>query len=86
MLGKRADTTAPPHHLTNVFVGTALLWFGWFGFNGGSAIGATPRAGMAAFVTTIAAASGALGWVLVDAIKSKKLSGLGFCSGAIVGI
>jgi ammonium transporter, Amt family len=87
MLGKRTTThTHPkPHNATNVFLGTALLWFGWFGFNGGSAIAATPRAGMAAFVTTLAAAGGSLTWVLIDTIKSKKLSGIGYCSGAIAG-
>jgi ammonium transporter, Amt family len=72
--------------MTNVFLGTALLWFGWFGFNGGSAIGATPRAAMAALVTTVAAAGAAVAWLVVDAMKGKKLSGLGFCTGAIVGI
>jgi Amt family ammonium transporter len=72
--------------MANVFLGTALLWFGWFGFNAGSALAATPRAAMAGFVTTVAAASGGLAWVLIDYVKIRKLSGLGFCSGAIAGL
>jgi Amt family ammonium transporter len=75
-----------PHNMTNVFLGTALLWFGWFGFNSGSALAAGPRAAMAGLVTTIAASAGGLSWVLVDFIRIKKLSGLGFCSGAIAGL
>lgn len=54
VLGKRSllPASSKPHNIMNVFVGTGLLWFGWFGFNGASALGATPRAAMAAFVTT----------------------------------
>ncbi|KAI8906808.1 ammonium transporter AmtB-like domain-containing protein [Gorgonomyces haynaldii] len=89
VLGKRRSNGQDlhkPHNLTNVFLGTALLWFGWFGFNGGSAVAATPRAGMAAFVTTIAACAGGLSWVLIDAIRTKKVSGVGFCSGVLAGL
>lgn len=89
MLGKRTPTTHgtdKPSSVTNVFLGTALLWFGWFGFNGASAIGATSRAGMAAMVTTISASAGALVWVLIDCIRTKKISGIGFCSGALAGL
>lgn len=89
MIGRRRSLGAEhfkPHNMTNVFLGTALLWFGWFGFNGASAIGATPRAGMAAFVTTVAGASGALAWTLIDALRTKKISGVGFCSGALAGL
>ena len=87
LIGQRKNPqNSRPHNLTNVFIGTALLWFGWFGFNGASAFGATPRAAMAAFVTTVAAASGALGWVAVDALRTRKLSGIGFCSGALAGL
>ncbi|KAJ1340217.1 hypothetical protein BSLG_005210 [Batrachochytrium salamandrivorans] len=75
-----------PHNITNVFIGTALLWFGWFGFNGGSAMAATPRAAMAVAVTLFAAAAGALSWTLVDYINTKKLSGVAFCTGAISGL
>jgi Amt family ammonium transporter len=86
VLGKRNGPQGKHHNLANVFLGTALLWLGWFGFNGASAIGATPRAAMSGFVTTIAASSGALAWVLVDALRTKKLSGVGFCSGALAGL
>lgn len=87
MLGKRIDNSkSSPHNMTSVFLGTSILWLGWFGFNGGSALSATPRAAMAALVTTIAGGSGALGWVVVDAMRTKKISGLGFCCGAIAGL
>lgn len=75
-----------PHNVTNVFLGCALLWFGWFGFNAGSALAATPRAAMAGFVTTLAASAGALAWVIVDYARIRKLSGVGFCSGALAGL
>lgn len=87
MLGKRKNPgNSKPHNISNVFLGTALLWFGWFGFNGASAVGATPRAAMAAFVTTISASSGALVWIIIDSMRTKKLSGIGFCSGALAGL
>ncbi|RKO88842.1 ammonium transporter AmtB-like domain-containing protein, partial [Blyttiomyces helicus] len=86
MLGKRRHQVHKAHNLSNVFLGTALLWFGWFGFNGGSAVAATPRAAMAALVTTVAASAAALSWVLWDYARTGKLSGLGFCSGAVAGL
>ncbi|KAI9203346.1 ammonium transporter AmtB-like domain-containing protein [Polychytrium aggregatum] len=86
-LGKRKNIeNIKPHNILNVFLGTALLWFGWFGFNGGSAISATPRAAMAAFVTTVAACAGAMSWLLYDFVNNRKLSGLGFCSGAVAAL
>ena len=75
-----------PHNMTSVFLATALLWFGWFGFNAGSALAATPRAAMAGLVTTIAAASGSLSWTIIEFFGTGKLSGLAFCSGAIAGL
>jgi Amt family ammonium transporter len=75
-----------PHNLFNVFLGTALLWFGWFGFNGGSAIASSPRAAMAAFVTVVAAACGALSWTLLEFIQTKKWSAEAFCAGAVSGL
>ena len=74
------------HNVTNIFLGTALLWMGWFGFNAGSALEATARAGMAGMVTTIAASSGAIAWVLFDYTRTGKMSGIAFCSGAIAGL
>ncbi|XXQ33107.1 Ammonium transporter [Plasmodiophora brassicae] len=79
-------TRHKPHNVANVFLGTALLWFGWFGFNGGSALAATARAAMAATVTTMAASSAAIAWVVVDYLRHRKISGVGFCSGAVVGL
>jgi len=75
-----------PHNIANVVLGTVLLWFGWFGFNGGSAIDSTARAGMAFAVTNLSAAVGGLTWCLLDYRLEKKLSALGFCSGAVAGL
>ncbi|KAH9267511.1 hypothetical protein BASA83_009900 [Batrachochytrium salamandrivorans] len=75
-----------PHNITNVFIGTALLWFGWFGFNGGSAMAATPRAAMAVAVTLFAAAAGALSWTLVDYINTKNYPELPFARVPFQGI
>jgi Amt family ammonium transporter len=90
VLGKRegfADCKDwKPHNLSNVFLGTAILWFGWFGFNGGSALAGTSRAAMAASVTSIAASAGGLTWVLFDYRHERKLSALGFCSGAVAAL
>ena len=75
-----------PHNLTNVFLGTALLWMGWFGFNAGSALNATARAGYAGLATTISASSGGLAWSMVDYARTGKWSGIAFCSGVIAGL
>ncbi|KAJ3194596.1 hypothetical protein HK101_002353 [Irineochytrium annulatum] len=86
VLGKRRRVGLEefkPHNLANVFLGCTLLWFGWFAFNGGSALAGTARAGMAGAVTHIATISGALSWPLWDYVISRKMSGLGFCSGAV---
>ncbi|KAI8899787.1 ammonium transporter AmtB-like domain-containing protein [Globomyces pollinis-pini] len=88
-LGKRkflGQRELKPHNMINVFIGTALLWFGWFGFNGGSALGATSRAAMATVVTTVAASSGGLVWTLMDFMHTKKFSGVAFCSGVLAGL
>ncbi|KAJ5159872.1 uncharacterized protein N7482_006876 [Penicillium canariense] len=91
VLGKRKHMDEPshgkPHNTTLVFLGTTLIWFGWFGFNGGSALNASVRAMLAAFNTNTAACTGVLGWVLVDAIKNRgKFSVVGACQGAIAGL
>ena len=75
----------PPANVPYVLIGTGLLWFGWFGFNAGSAVGATPLAVNAFGTTTTAAASAGLAWMFFDVIKGKKPSVLGFCIGAVVG-
>jgi ammonium transporter, Amt family len=76
----------PPANVPYVLIGTGLLWFGWFGFNAGSAVGATPLAVNAFGTTTTAAASAGLAWMFFDVIKGKKPSVLGFCIGAVVGL
>ncbi|EGG08538.1 uncharacterized protein MELLADRAFT_42854 [Melampsora larici-populina 98AG31] len=75
-----------PHNVTHVILGTALLWFGWFGFNGGSALAANMRAFQAVMVTNTSAAVGGLTWLLVDWFHERKWSPVGFCSGAIAGL
>lgn len=74
------------HNLMNVFLGTALLWFGWLGFNGGSAIASTPRAALAAFVTMVSASCGALTWASIVQVTTKKWSAEAFCAGAVAGL
>lgn len=76
----------PPANIPFVLLGTGLLWFGWFGFNAGSAVGASPLAVSAFACTNTAAAAAGLSWVLFDAAKGKKVSALGFCIGAVVGL
>lgn len=76
----------PPANIPFVLLGTGLLWFGWFGFNAGSAVGASPLAASAFATTNTAAAAAGLSWVLFDAAKGKKVSGLGFAIGAVVGL
>jgi len=76
----------PPANIPFVLLGTGLLWFGWFGFNAGSAVGASPLAAIAFATTNTAAAAAGLAWVLFDVAKGKKVSALGFCIGAVVGL
>jgi len=76
----------PPANVPYVLIGTGLLWFGWFGFNAGSAVGATPLAVNAFGTTSTAASAAGLAWMFFDVIKGKKPSVLGFCIGAVVGL
>ena len=75
-----------PHDLTLAVVGTALLWVGWFGFNGGSALGSGSRATMAIVVTHLAACTGALAWMFAEWATRGKPSVLGMISGVIAGL
>jgi len=75
-----------PHNTSYVVLGTALLWFGWFGFNGGSALSANLRATNACIITNLSASVGGLTWMLWDYRLERKWSVVGFCSGAIVGL
>ncbi len=76
----------PPANIPYVLIGTGLLWFGWFGFNAGSALGANSLAVNAFATTNTAAAAAGLAWMFFDVMKGKKPSVLGFCIGAIVGL
>jgi len=69
-----------------VILGTIFLWFGWFGFTGGSALGANLKAAMACIVTNLAASVGGITWMLWDYRVQRKWSAVGFCSGAISGL
>ncbi len=80
------STVLPPANIPFVLLGTGLLWFGWFGFNAGSAVGASALAVSAFATTNTAAGAGGLAWILFDAAKGKKVSALGFCIGAVVGL
>ncbi|MHA3049403.1 ammonium transporter [Acinetobacter sp. ANC 4641] len=75
-----------PNNLIYTFIGAALLWVGWFGFNAGSAGAADGRAGMAMLVTQLATAAAALTWLLVEYISRRKVTLLGACSGAVAGL
>jgi ammonium transporter, Amt family len=89
MLGKRRDYQGhaiPPHNIPHVFLGAALLWFGWFGFNAGSGLAADGLAANAFLVTHIAAATAAAVWALLDTFHGKKPTLVGACTGAVGGL
>jgi len=75
-----------PHNLTLVMLGAGLLWFGWFGFNAGSALGANALAGQAFFTTMIATATAMLGWLAVERLRDGHYTSLGGASGAVAGL
>jgi ammonium transporter, Amt family len=75
-----------PFNLGLTMAGTGLLWVGWFGFNGGSALAADGRAGLAIAVTHIAAAAGALAWMAAEWWARKRATLLGLCSGVVAGL
>jgi Amt family ammonium transporter len=75
-----------PNNLTMTMLGAALLWFGWFGFNAGSAVAANGVAGLAFFNTHIATAAAALSWILFERFVRGRATTLGFASGAIAGL
>jgi Amt family ammonium transporter len=90
-LGKRRGYGTPrlaykPHNSSYVVIGTVFLWFGWFGFNGGSALSANLRAIQACIVTNLAASVAGLTWMLWDYRLERKWSAIGFCSGAVTGL
>jgi Amt family ammonium transporter len=81
-----AKETVAPANIPFVLLGTGLLWFGWFGFNAGSALTAGALAASAFATTNTASAAAGLSWILFDAVRGKKPSALGFCIGAVVGL
>jgi Amt family ammonium transporter len=89
LVGKRKnlDKNIPaPHNMPFVALGTALLWFGWFGFNAGSALGANGLAVNAFVVTNTAAAAAGLSWAIIEWIRNGKPTIFGVCSGAVAGL
>ncbi len=89
-LGRRKvhvyNQVAPATNIPYVLLGTGMLWFGWFGFNAGSALAANGIAGVALLTTQFASASAMLAWIFLDAIQGRKPSALGACIGAVVGL
>jgi Amt family ammonium transporter len=89
VLGKRkgyGTTSMAPHNLTWSFIGASLLWVGWFGFNAGSAVAASPLAGAAMINTQVATAAAALAWMFAEWMIHGKPSVLGIISGAVAGL
>ena len=86
ILGSRKSKTLLPHNLGYSVLGAAFLWFGWMGFNGGSALSAGGLASSAILVSNLAAAVGLVTWVCIDTIKEGKPTVLGAISGAIAGL
>lgn len=85
-LSHRHQADIPPANIPYVLIGTGLLWFGWFGFNAGSALAANGLAVSAFATTNTAAAAAGLSWMFFDVLRGKKPSVLGFCIGAVVGL
>jgi ammonium transporter, Amt family len=89
VIGKRIGYPArkhAPHNVTMTVTGAGLLWFGWFGFNGGSALASNGLAALAFANTHLAAAAGAVAWGLVEAARFKKVTMLGVASGLVAGL
>ena len=89
MLGKRVGwrrESMRPHSMPLVLIGAALLWFGWFGFNAGSSLGANGIAALAFMNTQVATAAAALGWLLVEKLRDGYPTSLGVASGAVSGL
>jgi Amt family ammonium transporter len=90
ILGRRqahiSNETMSPANVPFVILGTGMLWFGWFGFNAGSALAANGQAAMAFATTNTASAAAMLGWMFFDWMRGRKPSALGACIGAVVGL
>jgi Amt family ammonium transporter len=89
MLGPRSGfphRSSPPHNMTLTLLGGGMLWFGWFGFNAGSALGASTTATVAFVATNTAAGSAMLGWMLLDMFLKGKPTAVGAITGAVAGL
>ncbi|HTK30134.1 MAG TPA: ammonium transporter [Vicinamibacterales bacterium] len=82
----RASEAHAPANIPFVILGTGMLWFGWFGFNAGSALSASGQAAMAFATTNTASAAAALAWIFFDGMRGQQPSALGACVGAVVGL
>jgi Amt family ammonium transporter len=86
VLGRRTSTPQPPHSMPLVMIGTGILWFGWFGFNAGSALGANGQAAQAFMNTFLAAAAAGLAWLAVEWLRDGHPTNLGAASGIVAGL
>ena len=86
VLGKRNNSNHVPTNIPFVLLGTGMLWFGWIGFNAGSSLEANGVAAMAFATTTTASAAAMLTWIFFDRLNGRKVSALGACIGAVVGL
>lgn len=86
VLGKRNNSSHVPTNIPFVLLGTGMLWFGWIGFNAGSSLEANGVAAMAFATTTTASAAAMLTWIFYDRLNGRKVSALGACIGAVVGL
>ena len=89
VVGKRSDygtTTILPHNVPFVLLGAGLLWFGWFGFNAGSAVAASPQAGLAFVTTMLAPAATLVVWAALDAMRTGKPTSVGCATAIVVGL
>ena len=88
MVGRRRSLNhaAPPHNVPFILMGAGLLWFGWFGFNGGSGLVAGNLASLACLTTNTAGAAAALGWMLIETVQRGKPTAVGVATGAVAGL
>jgi len=86
VLGKRRTSPTPPHSMPLVMIGTGILWFGWFGFNAGSALAANGQAAQAFMNTFLAGAAAGLAWILIEWMRDGHPTNLGAASGIVAGL